>query len=504
MHRGALRSLARVGVRDDARSTQPRSIVPEPTTASSPRVFSDDFVWGSATASYQIEGGAAEGGRTPSIWDTFSHTPGKVEGGDTGDVAIDHYHRWREDIETIKEMGLDAYRFSISWSRVQPGGSGEFNEEGIRFYSELLDALVAAGVKPVATLYHWDLPQELEDEGGWANRNTSYAFAEYAARMAAEFGDRVHTWSTLNEPFCTAYLGYASGVHAPGRTEPAAALAACHHLNLAHGLATRAIRAAVGEDAVVSVTLNFHVIRPDNPESAADRDAVRQIDALANRVFLGPMLSGHYDEDLIHDTRDVTDWSFVLPGDTQLIHQRIDVLGVNYYTTFRVKKYLGTGERSRNDGHGESAASPWVGVTDIDFVDQGAPYTSMGWSIFPDGLTELLVSLSERYPGQALMVTENGAAFPDVVSEDGLVHDPERVAYYRDHIAAIADAIDAGADVRGYFAWSLFDNFEWAFGYNMRFGILRVDYDTLERTWKDSGRWYQQLIATRTLPGVGA
>lgn len=466
------------------------------------RQFPADFVWGSATASYQIEGAATEGGRGPSIWDTFSHTPGKTLNGDTGDQADDHYHRWAEDVQHIKDLGLDAYRFSISWSRVQPGGTGEFNPEGIAFYSALVDGLLAAGVKPVVTLYHWDLPQELEDQGGWANRATAEAFAVYARRMAEELGDRIDVWTTLNEPWCSAYLGYGSGVHAPGRTEPAAALAAVHHLNLAHGLAVLAIRDVLGDAAKVSITLNLHVIRPDDPTSAADLDAVRKIDALANRAFLGPALDGAYPDDLLADTAHVTDWSFVLPGDGEITRQPLDVLGVNYYSTVRVRHFEGDGEAAQNDGHGASAASPWIGVTDVEFLQQPGPYTAMGWNIEPAGMTELLLTVRDAYPDQPMMITENGAAFSDEVSDDGRVHDPLRVAYLHDHVDAVGAAIDAGADVRGYFAWSLLDNFEWGYGYDRRFGIVRVDYDTFERTWKDSAHWYRTLATTGTLPAV--
>ena len=466
------------------------------------RQFPADFVWGSATASYQIEGAATEGGRGPSIWDTFSHTPGKTLNGDTGDQADDHYHRWAEDVQHIKDLGLDAYRFSISWSRVQPGGTGEFNPEGIAFYSSLVDGLIGAGIKPVVTLYHWDLPQELEDEGGWANRATAEAFAVYARRMAEELGDRIDVWTTLNEPWCSAYLGYGSGVHAPGRTEPAVALAAVHHLNLAHGLAALAIREVLGDAAKVSITLNLHVIRPDDASSAADLDAVRKIDALANRAFLGPVLDGAYPEDLLADTAHVTDWGFVLPGDGEITRQRLDVLGVNYYSTVRVRHFEGDGEAAQNDGHGASAASPWIGVTDVEFIQQPGPYTAMGWNIEPAGMTELLLTVRDAYPEQPMMITENGAAFYDEVSEDGRVHDPLRVSYLHDHVDAVGAAIDAGADVRGYFAWSLLDNFEWGYGYDRRFGIIRVDYDTFERTWKDSAYWYRTLATTGTLPAV--
>lgn len=468
------------------------------------RTFPPDFLWGSATAAYQIEGAVTEDGRGPSIWDTFSHTPGKTLNGDTGDVADDHYHRMPDDVALMKNLGLGAYRFSISWPRVQPGGTGEFNADGIAFYSRLVDTLIEAGIKPVVTLYHWDLSQELEDAGGWANRDTAYAFAEYARRMARELGTRIDTWTTLNEPWCSAYLGYGSGVHAPGRTEPAAALAAVHHLNLAHGLAVSAIRAELGEQAKASVTLNLHVIRPEDPTSAADADAVRKIDALANRVFLGPMVDGKYPADLLADTAHVTDWSFVQAGDEAAIRQRLDVLGVNYYSTVKVRHFDGLGERAENDGHGASAASPWIGVEDVEFVLQPGPYTAMGWNIEPGGLTELLTSLARTYPDQPLMITENGAAFDDVVAPDGRVHDDARVRYLRDHIDAVGAALDGGADVRGYFAWSLLDNFEWGYGYDRRFGIIRVDYDTQERIWKDSAHWYRRLATTSALPPVTA
>ncbi|TDD98080.1 GH1 family beta-glucosidase [Jiangella asiatica] len=466
------------------------------------RQFPDGFVWGSATASYQIEGAAKEGGRGPSIWDTFSHTPGKTLNGDTGDVACDHYHRWPEDLGHIADLGLTAYRFSIAWPRVLPGGRGPLNREGLDFYSRLLDGLLERGIQPVATLYHWDLPQDLEDAGGWPARDTAYRFAEYAEMVAGELGDRVHTWTTLNEPWCSAYLGYASGAHAPGRAEPAAALAAVHHLNLAHGLAGQAIRRAA-PSAQLSLTLNLHVIRPADPASEADLDAVRRIDALANRAFLGPVLEGAYPDDLLADTAHVTDWSFVRDGDTAAARIPLDVLGVNYYSTALVRRWDGTGPRSEDDGHDDAAASPWVGADDVEFIRPDGPYTAMGWNIDPSGMTELLLRIHREYPGQPLMVTENGAAFADTVSPDGVVHDPLRVDYLRDHIAAVGTAVDAGAEVRGYFAWSLMDNFEWSFGFDRRFGLIRVDYDTLRRTWKDSAHWYSGVIARNGL-GDGA
>ena len=471
------------------------------TTRPSGRPFPADFLWGSATASYQIEGAVAEDGRAPSIWDTFSHTPGKVLDGDTGDVAVDHYHRVAEDVAIMAGLGLQAYRFSVSWSRVLPAGTGEVNQAGLDFYSDLVDRLIAAGIKPVVTLYHWDLPQALEDEGGWTNRATAEAFAEYARVVARALGDRIHLWTTLNEPWCSSFLGYASGVHAPGVTDPAAALAAVHHLNLAHGLGVRAIREELGEQTPVSVTLNLHVTRAASP-APEDVEAKRRIDTIANEVFLGPMLEGAYPERVFADTAAVSDWSFVQDGDLELVRQPIDLLGVNYYSTGRVKHGtppVGDGKPGP-DGHRSSVVSPWVGADTVEWLPQPGPHTAMGWNIEPQGLVDLLLELHERYPGLPLAVTENGAAFYDTVTDDGRVHDAERVAYLHDHIDAVGEALDKGVDVRGYFVWSLFDNFEWAYGYDRRFGVVHVDYDTQVRTLKDSARWYRELVRTGEIP----
>lgn len=454
--------------------------------------FPNGFLWGAGTAAYQIEGAAAEDGRGPSIWDTYSHTPGCTVSGDTGDVAVDHYHRWREDLDHVGALGLEAYRFSIAWPRVQPSGAGPVNRQGLDFYSRLVDGLLERGVKPVATLYHWDLPQPLEDAGGWPVRDTALRFADYTATVVDALGDRVHLWTTLNEPWCSAFLGYASGVHAPGRTDPAAAPAAVHHLNLAHGLAGRVIR-DLAPAALLSVALNFHVLRSAS-DSAADRDAVRRIDALANRAFLGPMLDGVYPADLLRDTAGVTDWSFVKAGDEATIAVPLDVLGVNYYASTLVRAWDGNEPRVEADGHGSSVHSPWVGSESVEFLPQPGPTTAMGWNIDPDGLTDLLLRLHREYPGQSLMVTENGAAFPDEVEPDGTVRDVDRVAYLRRHVDAVASAIAQGADVRGYFLWSLLDNFEWSWGYDRRFGIVHVDYATLGRSWKESARWYRDHI----------
>lgn len=461
------------------------------------RRFPEGFVWGSATASYQIEGAVGEDGRGPSIWDTFSHTPGKVANGETGDVAVDHYHRWEADLDLMAELGLHAYRFSIAWPRIIPTGRGAVNEAGLAFYERLVDGLLARGITPVATLYHWDLPQALEDAGGWPARATALAFEEYARVVVGRLGDRVKFWTTFNEPWCSAFLGYASGVHAPGRTDPAAALAAAHHLNLAHGLAGRVIRELV-PDATLLLTLNVHAFRAAS-DTDADREALRRVDAVGNRVFLDPVLRGTYPADLLADTAGLTDWSFVQPGDEAITGLGVDILGVNYYTVNTVRLAAPGEVISGNGGHGDSPFSPWPGADRVEFLPPEGPLTAMGWGIDATGLSELLLRLHRDY-GVPLMITENGSAWPDVVAPDGGVHDPERIAYLRDHLAATLDALDAGADVRGYFAWSLLDNFEWAWGYAKRFGIVHVDYATQARTLKDSARAYAEVVRANALP----
>jgi beta-glucosidase len=463
--------------------------------------FPAGFLWGSATASYQIEGAVAEGGRTPSIWDTFSHTPGRVERGETGDVADDHYHRFREDVAIMARLGLTSYRFSVSWPRitpqVTPDDLGPVNPEGIAFYSDLVDELLAVGISPSITLYHWDLPQALEDAGGWTSRRTAERFGEYAEVVAAALGDRVPLFITLNEPWCSAYLGYASGVHAPGRTDDAAALSAVHHLNLAHGLAAASIRRAAPTSRV-ALTLNLAWVRPetDSPQDAA---AARRVDGLQNRVFLDPVLHGAYPADVQADTAAVTDWSFVQPGDLEVISAPLDVLGVNYYSPTRVRHWTRERPKEHADGHGEGKASPWIACDDVEFPFQHGRKTDMGWSIDPRGMTELLLRVAREAPGCEIMVTENGAAFPDAVDENGRVVDTDRIDYLRGHLAAVHEAIEAGAPVTGYYLWSLLDNFEWAWGYGKRFGIVHVDYDTQVRTPKDSALFYADVIRRNAL-----
>ncbi|HZG90720.1 MAG TPA: GH1 family beta-glucosidase [Pseudonocardia sp.] len=471
--------------------------------ATGTRQFPTGFLWGSATAAYQIEGAVAEDGRTPSIWDTFAHTPGRVQGGDTGDVADDHYHRFRQDIALMAELGLTSYRFSVSWSRITPqvgpDGLGPVNPDGVAFYSTLVDALLEAGITPSLTLYHWDLPQALEDAGGWTARSTAERFGEYAGVVAAALGDRVPMFITLNEPWCSAFLGYASGVHAPGRTEDAAALAAVHHLNLAHGLAAAAIRSAAPA-AKVAITLNLAWVRPES-DSEADAEAARRVDGLQNRLFLDPVLHGRYPEDVLADTAAVTDWSFVRPGDVELIAQPLDAFGLNYYSPTIVRHWTRERPKEQADGHGDGAATPWIACDDVEFPIQHGAKTDMGWTIDPRGLTELLLRVAAERPGLPLMVTENGAAFPDEVDEDGRIVDTDRIEYLRTHLGAVHEAIEAGAPVAGYYVWSLLDNFEWAWGYAKRFGIVHVDYATLDRTPKDSALFYAGCIRGNAVPG---
>ncbi|MDI2131656.1 GH1 family beta-glucosidase [Yinghuangia seranimata] len=464
--------------------------------------FPPGFVWGAATAAYQIEGAVAADGRTPSIWDTFSHTPGRVHDGDTGDTAADHYARYREDVALMAGLGLGAYRFSVAWSRIVPAADGRVEPRGLAFYDRLVDALLDAGVAPALTLYHWDLPQYLQDAGGWTNRDTATRFADYARVVGERLGDRVRLWTTLNEPWCAAFLGHASGVHAPGVTDPAAALTAHHHLLLAHGEAVAALRAVLPADRSVSLVLNPAAVRAASADPL-DTDAARRVDGLANRIFLDPVLRGRYPEDVLRDTASVTDWSFVRDGDLAAISRPIDAMGVNYYTPTVVAGGAAPGE-ARNDGHGASAFSPWPACEDVRFLHAPGPRTAMDWPVDPDGLYDVLMRLHAEAPGLPLMVTENGAAYEDAPDPDGRVADPRRQAYIAAHLAAVRRAIGAGAEVRGYFVWSLLDNFEWAYGYAKRFGIVRVDFASGRRTLKDSARWYASVIAAhRGRDGIG-
>jgi beta-glucosidase len=447
--------------------------------------FPTGFWWGAATAAYQIEGATATAGRTPTIWDTFAARPGAIAEGHTGAVATDHYHRYREDVAIMRDLGLRAYRFSISWPRTQPGGARR-NPAGLAFYDRLVDELLAAGVQPTPTLYHWDLPQELEDAGGWLNRDTAYRFAEYATLLAGLLGDRVPLWWTLNEPWCSAFLGYGSGGHAPGKRSPDGGLIATHHLLLAHGLATRALREAA-PGSQVSIALNGGTVRPYS-DAPSDVDAARRIDGLLNRVYLDPLLRKAYPADVVRDTAGVTDWTFVQSGDLDVIGTPIDALGLNYYQPDLVSGG-GTGD----------PGSAYPATADVEWHRLPGPRTGMDWAVDPTGLRDLLLRIHADYGPLPLYVTENGAAYPDEPGRDGEVTDPDRVAYLRGHFAAAHEALSQGVDLRGYFVWSLLDNFEWAFGYTRRFGLVHVDYETLRRTPKASALWYRDLIRTGEL-----
>jgi beta-glucosidase len=468
-------------------------------------LFPPGFVWGAATAAYQIEGAAREDGRTPSIWDTFSHTPGKVVDGDTGDVATDHYHRAAEDVSIMADLGLNAYRFSVAWSRVIPGGSGAVNQRGVDFYSRLVDDLLRHDITPLVTLYHWDLPQELQDRGGWTSRDTVARFADFAREVGQALGDRVGSFTTLNEPWCSAFLGHATGVHAPGVTDDTAALVAAHHLNLAHGASSTALRSVLPRGTQISLTVNPSHVRAAS-SSPADLDAARAVDAITNRIFLDPVLKGSYPADLFADTAHLTDWSFVRDDDLGVIHARPDVLGVNYYTPALVAAAESSDPEAvqrtwRNDPLAAEGLTRWPGSDRAVNVPQDGPQTSMGWRIEAESLTELLVDLHQRYPGVPMMITENGAAFTDVLEEDGTVHDVDRIAYLDGHVRAVHAAIAQQVDVRGFFVWSLLDNFEWAWGYSKRFGLVHVDFASLRRTPKESARWYRRVIAANGLVG---
>jgi beta-glucosidase len=451
-------------------------------------VFPTEFLWGAATAAYQVEGAVAEDGRTPSIWDTFSHTPGRVLEGDTGDVACDHYHRYREDVDLMSRLGLSSYRFSVSWSRVQPGGRGPLNQAGVDFYRRLIDELEERDILPWLTLYHWDLPQELEDAGGWPERDTAYRFAEYAGLMHEALGDRVRHWTTLNEPWCSAFLGYGSGDHAPGRNEPAASVRAAHHLMLGHGLAVEALRAG-DMPAQIGVTLNLYAVSPVS-DSEADADAARRVDGMANRIFLDPVLLGRYPEDVVEDLRPVTDMAHVRDGDLEVISSTLDMLGVNYYTRYVVSA------PEMLDGVGDgwrSSPSAFPGSEHVQFGNRGLPVTAMNWEIDAPGLLEVLRRVSREYTDLPIYLTENGAAFDDVPDANGRVEDLGRVDFFAQHLRACHQAISEGVPLRGYFAWSLLDNFEWGFGYTKRFGMVYVDYSTQRRTPKASADWYAQV-----------
>jgi beta-glucosidase len=449
--------------------------------ATNSRSFPPGFVWGVATASYQIEGAVEEDGRKPSIWDAFSRQPGRVMNGDTGDVACDHYHRWEADLDLIQRLGVGAYRFSIAWPRVIPDGDGAVNRPGLDFYDRLVDGLLERGVTPIPTLYHWDLPQALEARGGWTVRSTADAFAAYTQAVAGRLGDRIGMWITLNEPWVSAFIGHATGEHAPGRRDLREALRAGHHLLLAHARAVPVLRAAGSGQVGITVNVTDVVPATDRED---DRRAADLADEQVNRWFIDPVRRGAYPAGMTAAYGELME-GIVQAGDLEAIAAPIDALGINYY--FRT--HVAAAEPR------VAADEPMAGLPYRAVVPAGLPRTAMGWPVEPDGLRDILVTLAGRYPGLPIHVTENGSAWDDVVGPDGSVDDPERVAYLEAHVDAVRQAIEAGADVRGYFAWSLLDNFEWAEGYSKRFGIVHVDYDTLRRTPKASARHYAEIIA---------
>ncbi|MGN6697813.1 MAG: GH1 family beta-glucosidase [Thermomicrobiales bacterium] len=449
--------------------------------------FPDGFLWGAATAAYQIEGAVREDGRGPSIWDTFSHTPGKVQDGDTGDIACDHYHRWRADIGLMRDLGLRAYRFSIAWPRIFPDGASAVNTRGLDFYDRLVDELLAANITPFVTLYHWDLPQALQDRGGWTRRDTVDRFAAYVDTVARRLGDRVTHWITHNEPWVAAFLGNYLGIHAPGLRDLPTAVLVAHHILLSHGRAAAALRAAGGGQ--VGITLNLAPALPAS-ESAADEDAARRMDAHLNRWYLDPLFGRGYPSDLdpqlsvlqgrLADT--------TLAADLAAIAAPLDFLGINYYAPQIVRAT-------------PLADNPlgFAPVTEAELVARGYELTGMGWPVVPDALHDLLLRVQRDYAPPALYITENGAAFPDRVV-DGAVNDPQRVAYLAGHLRAASAASAEGVPLRGYFVWSLLDNLERSFGYSKRFGIVHVDYATQQRLPKTSAAWYREAIAANRVP----
>jgi beta-glucosidase len=439
--------------------------------------FPANFLWGAATAAYQIEGAAFEDGRGPSIWDDFAATSGKTYQGHNGDVAADHYHLVNEDTDLMRQLGLGAYRFSIAWPRILPQGRGAVNIAGLDFYDRLVDTLLAKGITPFATLYHWDLPSPLQTKGGWVNRETALAFADYAEIVAQRLGDRVASWITLNEPWCSAYLGYAVGVHAPGLQDRQAAIDAGHHLLLAHGLAVPRIRAHTSSQSEVGITLSLTPVyaADDRPETQRDAELSK---AFGLGWFLDPLFRGKYPDGLFENLKLAQ--PPIQEGDLATISTPIDFLGVNNYSRQLVRG---------------AAAQPLADQCESVSPVPGACYTDMGWEIYPHGLRDLLVYLHQAYAPQKIYVTENGAAFQDSWDGNGSVSDPRRVEFLRAYIEGLGEAIEQGVPLRGYFVWSLIDNFEWAEGYNKRFGIVYIDYPTQRRVIKESGYWYAALLS---------
>jgi beta-glucosidase len=452
--------------------------------------FPDGFLWGAATAAYQIEGAPDVDGKGPSIWDTFTHAPGTIHHGDTGDVACDSYYLYPQDIALLKRLGAGAYRLSLSWPRIQPSGRGPANAKGLDYYSRVVDALLEAGIKPAVTLYHWDLPQALQDAGGWANRDIAEWFGEFAQLAGATLGDRVPLWITLNEPWVSAHVGYRDGRHAPGIRDVGQAVAANHHLLLAHGQAVAALRAsAPGTD--VGITLNLAVERPVTPEAA---DHAATLEARQNGVYLEPLFRGRYpallDGDASFSPAAVD--GLVHDGDFAVIGAPLDFLGVNFYSPH----YVGLLQPDGQPRRGETVTGPGT----VSVQPDGLPITAMNWLVEPGAIRELLTRVVTQVTGELpLYITENGSSWYDYVTQDGQVHDYERIAYLRGHLTALHEAIGDGVPLKGYFAWSLLDNFEWAEGYAKRFGLAYVDFESQRRILKRSGEFYATVAARNAL-----
>jgi beta-glucosidase len=433
--------------------------------------FPEGFIWGSATSSYQIEGSATADGRSPSIWDSFCAEPGRIKDGSNGDVACDHYNRYKEDVALMKELGLDAYRFSVAWPRVMPEGAGPVNAAGLDFYDRLVDELLQAGIRPFPTMYHWDLPQCLQDNGGWVNRDTAYAFADYTEAVVARLGDRIGTYTTLNEPFVSADHGYVTGEHAPGRTSRSEGLAAAHHLLLAHGLAGERIRAAASGSRL-AIVINFTPIEPAT-DSAADIQNAHHQNNWENHWYADPIAGLGYPQ----DTADYYGWAQteVHDGDLEIIATPIDLLGINFYTRH------------------------FASADDSFELPPGTRQNTMGWEIHPPSLGNLLRRLHDRYDFPSYLITENGCPMPDDERHDGRVKDDDRINFIRDHLAQAHTVIQEGFPLEGYLVWSLFDNFEWAWGYGPRFGIVEVNYETQERIPKKSAQWFSDVAALNAI-----
>ena len=447
-------------------------------------IFPPDFLWGAATSAYQIEGAVHEDGRAPSVWDRFAALPGATYQGQTGEIAADHYHRMPEDVALMAELNLSAYRFSLAWPRILPQGTSQVNQRGLDFYDRLVDALLAKGIQPLATLYHWDLPVALQDRGGWMVRDTAYAFAEYAEVVARRLGDRVQWWITHNEPWCSAYLGNALGIHAPGLHDKQLAVNVGHHILLSHGLALPRMRAHLSAQAQVGIAPDFYPMYPAD-ERPASLLAAKHADAFRNRWFLDPVFLGRYPETLFSDLG-------VAPppihaDDFTIISTPIDFLGVNYYTRTIVR-------RRADSVSATEQAVPAESYETVEHIP-GASYTEMGWEVFPAGLAIILTRLHREYAPKAIVIAESGAAFDDHLNGNGAIRDQQRIDYLQRHIATVAEVLRQGVPIKGYIVWSFLDNFEWAQGYRKRFGLVYVDYPTQQRTVKESGHWYANFIA---------